>query len=62
MQFYMILFFLQEIKNTILIIKVCYKVCYFFAQKIARLPIKASGLFLFHHILRSADNIMDSIF
>nr|DAV46959.1 MAG TPA: hypothetical protein [Caudoviricetes sp.] len=38
MRFYMILFFLQEIKNSILIIKVCYKVCYFFAQKIARLP------------------------
>ena len=34
MRFYRILFFLQESKNTILIIKVCY----FFAQKIARLP------------------------
>lgn len=45
MRFYRILFFLQESKNTILIIKVCYKVCYFFAQKIARLPIKASGPF-----------------
>lgn len=33
MRLYMILFFLQESKNTILIIKVCYKVCYFFAQK-----------------------------
>ena len=59
MRFYMILFFLQEIKNTILIIKVCYKVCYFFAQKIVRLPIKASGTFLFHHILRLADDFLD---
>ena len=62
MRFYRILFFLQESKNTILIIKVCYKVCYFFTQKIARLPIKASGTFLFHHILCSADNITESIF
>ena len=46
MRFYMILFFIQESKNTILIIKVCYKVCYFFAQKNSPPALLASGLIL----------------